>query len=160
MQCGPTGQTGQRAPSPAEAVLSLGHWVTRSKGLRGTGSLDRSWFTELGHSVRGSPDVLELDHWIVYSSWTRSLGHRRLMELGHWVSGSRCRWYGTQSRSRTCTPGRHGGRDCVGDATQTQACSEQPCPGTLHKSIPPYCVRITFASHKLLYYTIVNEQRD
>lgn len=50
------------------------------------------------------------------------------------VGGTGSHKGGAQSRSRTCTPGRHGGSDCVGEATQTQACNEQHCPGTFEHS--------------------------
>jgi len=57
---------------------------------------------------------------------------------------------GTQSRSRTCTRALHGGRDCVGEATETQACKEQPCPGISDKSaLSPY-VYIFFFSYILI----------
>ena len=40
---------------------------------------------------------------------------------------------GTQSRTRDCTNPvpEHSGVDCVGDITESQACDEIPCPGTI-----------------------------
>ena len=79
--------------------------------------------------------VLSLGRWVTRSCRPRvagSLGHQALWNCVNGPSSGR---YGTQSRSRTCTPGRHGGRDCVGDSTQTQDCNVQPCPGSLYKLV-------------------------
>ena len=39
---------------------------------------------------------------------------------------------GTQSRSRSCTPPKNGGKGCEGDNSQTQECETDPCPGKEH----------------------------
>lgn len=36
---------------------------------------------------------------------------------------------GTQLRTRTFEPARHGGRDCIGEPSSTQFCNTQRCPG-------------------------------
>ena len=36
---------------------------------------------------------------------------------------------GTQSRQRECIGPFHGGKTCAGDLSETQSCSENPCPG-------------------------------
>ena len=44
---------------------------------------------------------------------------------------------GDQERSRSCTnpSPKHGGKDCVGDETQSRACNTQKCKGeSFHKS--------------------------
>lgn len=35
---------------------------------------------------------------------------------------------GERIRSRLCVPPQHGGKDCSGSSTETEACNEQPCP--------------------------------
>ena len=56
----------------------------------------------------------------------------------------------TQSRSRTCTAGRHGGSDCVGNSTESQACNEQPCPGRLYiPSVRPTVKMFNFSAQDL-----------
>ena len=37
---------------------------------------------------------------------------------------------GTQSRIRECSPGKYGGKGCVGDSGETQNCNTNPCPGS------------------------------
>ncbi|XP_045160489.2 SCO-spondin-like [Mercenaria mercenaria] len=35
---------------------------------------------------------------------------------------------GSRNRSRTCVEPMHGGKDCIGEDTETDACNEDPCP--------------------------------
>ena len=57
---------------------------------------------------------------------------------------------GTQTRTRTCTnpAPANGGADCVGPATETQACIENVCPGSVEGGLGAnvltfYCYSIT-----------------
>ena len=38
---------------------------------------------------------------------------------------------GTQERNRTKIPAQQGGADCVGNDTENQTCSTNPCPGNV-----------------------------
>ena len=52
-------------------------------------------------------------------------------DYGDWGSCSEVCGGGTQTRSRTCTnpAPAHGGAECEGDADETRACNDDPCPG-------------------------------
>ena len=52
-------------------------------------------------------------------------------DFGDWSACSVPCGEGTQTRTRTCTnpAPAHGGADCVGEASQTQTCKENDCPG-------------------------------
>ena len=39
---------------------------------------------------------------------------------------------GTQERNRTKIPAQYGGADCVGNDTENQTCSTNPCPGNVN----------------------------
>jgi len=51
-------------------------------------------------------------------------------DYGDWSECSAKCGGGTQTRTRTCTnpAPAHGGAECVGDSSETQACNEAPCP--------------------------------
>ena len=36
---------------------------------------------------------------------------------------------GTRTRSRGTVPAQHGGKECEGKSTETEACNTNPCPG-------------------------------
>ena len=52
-------------------------------------------------------------------------------DYGNWSECSADCGGGKQTRTRTCTnpAPAYGGTDCVGEATETQNCNPQPCPG-------------------------------
>ena len=56
-------------------------------------------------------------------------------EYGAWSDCSAECGTGKQARTRTCTnpAPAHGGKDCVGEATETQDCNVRECPGKYHK---------------------------
>ena len=52
-------------------------------------------------------------------------------DYGDWTECSTKCGGGTQTRTRTCTnpAPANGGADCVGEATESQNCNTQLCPG-------------------------------
>ena len=59
---------------------------------------------------------------------------------------------GTKTRTRTCTnpAPANGGADCVGPATETQACIENVCPGSVEGGLGAKCQYVNVLL--LLYY--------
>ena len=93
------------------------------------------------YSVISSPDTKEDGGWTTWENWAYcSL-----------TCGS-----GTQSRARACsspTP-NNGGDDCIGDSTETKACSVTDCPG---KHIIRTC-NYYYSSRKLETFSAVKNE--
>ena len=71
-----------------------------------------------------------MSDYLSHQNFTRSVDGG-WSDFGDWSECSAECGGGTQTRNRTCTnpAPANGGADCVGEATESQNCNTQPCPG-------------------------------